>query len=453
MFVDLFIVLLVLLSIVLLFYFQHVVRVMLIPKKIALATQLFETDEDKAGEILTKVLSIDKTNISANWIMSKINFHKKRYILSLMFLNEILSNSNFTCEISEKEVRETIARIYLFLGNFGKAMEQFNTMSRKWTLPSNLIKVAVMMQIDAGVISDAVKLIREGEKLYPLDGEFSYLLGLIAFNKADYSIAEKHFAEAEEKKFYSDNMNYMQARIYFLNKKYEDSLEKLKKIPPDLLYYKEAEILKGKILFYLKNYLSSDEVFEKITHQVKRDSDLYSDLMCSHAAVLEVLGNVEKAIDMWKMVAPESVFYEESQLKMELYKNVIKDKETRKLLICNPDMFLLVTKALLPMLDYTLKKVIYQDDKNLFLLCTNKRETRLFIEYMVVVSRSLFPLTIDDVTQILTKCKMNNVSKIELIATSFLDDTLVYMSDNGIFVNRFDLYKKFNVFKNFPEFS
>ncbi|HOA08236.1 MAG TPA: hypothetical protein PKM07_10115, partial [Spirochaetota bacterium] len=128
-------------------YLFRIYRIYSIPKRIEKAKGMLAVNDEKALAILNAVLNLDKTNTDANWLVSKYNFDKKHFILALMTLQDMLKYDRYTPEIMEQDVREMLARIYLLLGNVEKAMEQFNTMSRKWAMPSSILKTAIKMQL------------------------------------------------------------------------------------------------------------------------------------------------------------------------------------------------------------------------------------------------------------------------------------------------------------------
>lgn len=427
------------------FYAQYVIRIMLIPKRLEKAKVLLGYDEEKAIAILNWILGIDKGNPEANWLVANHHINKKRFLLALMFLNDILKYNRFTPAVPEKEVREAIAQVYLVLGNVEKALQQFSIMSKKWTLAPELFKRALRLQINSGYFADAKKLVKEAIQKYPQDGEFNYINGLVLMKSRDYNHAETKFLDAERKGFSTPDTDINLAKLYFVEHRYDSALERLKRIPNGYMERYETEIILTETYFFLKDYSSAIKVAEEVLNSVTQASPEIADLLFYAACSYELSGEPVKAIECWKEVDPHSPHYLESKDKIEFYNQVAFEPGVRKFLTQNSDDFYSMTQMLLNYMDYTVKKTAFQDERNIHYLCSNKRDNYIFNVYYVAFSRETVLASIDMINAITSKQYNNKSERLIVIAPFFSEAAITYCNEKGIDIYTIDIFKKYKL--------
>ncbi|MBP8082670.1 MAG: hypothetical protein KAZ87_05650 [Spirochaetes bacterium] len=426
-------------------YLFRVFRIYSIPKRIQKAKDLLSINDDKAAVILNEVLSLDKMNTEANWLLSKYNFDKKHFILALMTLQDMLKYDRYNPEIMEQDVREMLARIYLLLGNVEKAMEQFNTMSRKWAMPSSILKTAIKMQLESGYFAEAKKLCKEGSELYPAEGEFPFTLGVISFRAKDYPSAESRFLEAERKNYYSGEINLYLAKIYFASGQFDRALERVENVYGLEEGETEKELLKAKINLSLGNTLQALSVFEEGEKNLSEEDLYYSEFSFFYAEALEAAGSIENAVKKWSAVKESSPHYKDAQDKLLFYKNIAQDKLFSKILTMPSNMFDSLSQSLLSHLEYNIKSVLFKDDKLVCYNCSSKRDSHMFGEYIVFSTRHTSPVNEAVINNYISRARYHNIDKIVIIAPMFSDDSLAYASSKNIIIYGFDAFFKNNI--------
>jgi len=430
-------------------YLFRIYRIYSIPKRIEKAKGMLAVNDEKALAILNAVLNLDKTNTDANWLVSKYNFDKKHFILALMTLQDMLKYDRYTPEIMEQDVREMLARIYLLLGNVEKAMEQFNTMSRKWAMPSSILKTAIKMQLESGYFAEAKKLCKEGSDLYPADGEFPFTLGVISFRAKDFPSAESRFLEAERKNYYSGEINLYLAKIYFASGQFDRALERVENVHDLEEGETEKELLKAKINLSLGNVLQALSVFEEADNKVKEEDLYFSEFNFYYAEALESAGSIESAVNRWNSVKDSSPHYKDSQDKLFFYKNIGQDKLISKILSMPSNMFDSLSQSLLSHLDYNIKSVLYKDERLVCYNCSSKRDSHMFGEYIVFSTRITSPVNEAVINNYISRARYHNIDKIVIIAPMFSDDCLAYASSKNIIIYGFDAFFKNNIAQKF----
>lgn len=426
-------------------YLFRMMRILSIPGKIKKAKELLNLNDDKAVSILNTVISLDKTNTEANWLISKYNLDKKHFILSLMTLQDMLKYGSFSAEITEQDVREMLARIYLLLGNVEKAMEQFNTMSRKWAMPSSLLKTAIKMQLETGYFAEAKKLCSEGIDLYPVDGEFPFILGTILFRAKDYPSAESRFMEAERKNYYADEINTYLAKIYYILNQFERALDRVDNIREYTDLPSEIFLLKSKIHISLGNYLQAISIMEEAEKSICEDDLFYSEFQYFFAEALESSGNTDLAVKKWENVKETSPHFQDSRDKMKFYQDTAKDKTLRKVLSTPQEVFDSINQNFLSYMDYSVKKIIFQDAKTICYSCSSKRDSHMFSEYIVFSIRETTPINESMINSIISRARLQNIDKIVLIAPLFSDEALALAASKNIVIYGFDAFLKNNI--------
>jgi len=342
-----------------------------------------------------------------------------------------------------------LARIYLLLGNVEKAMEQFNTMSRKWAMPSSILKTAIKMQLDSGYFAEAKKLCKEGSELYPSDGEFPFTLGVISFRAKDYPAAENRFLEAERKNYYAGEINLYLAKIYFASGQFERALERIENVHDLEEGETEKELLKAKINLALGNTLQALSVLEETEKNIKEDDLYFSEFNYFYAEALEAAGSVESAVQKWSAVKDSSPHYNEAQDKLLFYKNIAKDKLFPKILTMPSNMFDSLSQSLLSYLEYNVKSVLFKDDKLVCYNCSSKRDSHMFGEYIVFSTRLTSPVNEAAINNYISRARYHNIDKVVIIAPMFSDDCLAYASSKNIIIYGFDAFFKNNIAQKF----
>jgi len=430
-------------------YLFRIYRIYSIPKRIEKAKGMLAVNDEKALAILNAVLNLDKTNTDANWLVSKYNFDKKHFILALMTLQDMLKYDRYTPEIMEQDVREMLARIYLLLGNVEKAMEQFNTMSRKWAMPSSILKTAIKMQLESGYFAEAKKLCKEGSDLYPADGEFPFTLGVISFRAKDFPSAESRFLEAERKNYYSGEINLYLAKIYFASGQFDRALERVENVHDLEEGETEKELLKAKINLSLGNVLQALSVFEEADKKVKEEDLYFSEFSFYYAEALESAGSIESAVNRWNSVKDSSPHYNDARDKLFFYKNIGQDKLISKILSMPSNMFDSLSQSLLSHLDYNVKSVLFKDDRLVCYNCSSKRDSHMFGEYIVFSTRITSPVNEAAINNYISRARYHNIDKVVIIAPMFSDDCLAYASSKNIIIYGFDAFFKNNIAQKF----
>ena len=96
-------------------------------------------------------------------------------------------------------------------------------------------------------------------------------------------------------------------------------------------------------------------------------------------------------------------------------------------------------------MDYSVKKIIFQDAKTICYSCSSKRDSHMFSEYIVFSIRETTPINESMINSIISRARLQNIDKIVLIAPLFSDEALALAASKNIVIYGFDAFLKNNI--------
>jgi tetratricopeptide (TPR) repeat protein len=436
-----------LLAVVMGLYLWHLVRFMRIPKKVERAANLLKSDEKGAIDLLNHILSIDPGNPDANWIMAQYHLAKKWFILALVYLFEIIKHRRFTLTVTEQSVRETIADTFIETGEYEKAVRQFHELKRNGPLSQVTYKKLIDLSMKIGDLYEARKSAQEAVINHPHDGEFNYLSAVIAYEQKNYTISEHELDEAERKGFRTPECLLLLGKICFITQEYEKAIATFTKLPREYLNSDEIEQFMGQSYFYLNNYTGAIEVLEKTaTHLDTEDPHLPETLYLLGCAY-ELTGELDKATSAWDRIdSSMAAYYEAAQEKVRFYTTVVQSPFERSLVAESSSQFLTHCETLMTAMDFVVKRKVYQDERTIELICTSKKDSYVFYQYYVAISRQTSPAGIPLLKEKLFRKTANRARSLIVIAPWFTDEAEKFAHDQEMSIFTMDVFRKYRVF-------
>lgn len=401
-------------------YLKYVLQTRLLPSGVRQARRLMASDREKAMKMLMSVLSVDRSNTEANWLMAAYYRSTDQYVLAQMYLHEILSYGRFTRDVSPQAVREELADLLYRMGEFGKAMAQYSLLEREDSISPVALKRAVRMKMQTGSFSEARRFVQSGLKMYPEDGEFFFLDGMVDLGTGRFILAESAFVSAGAAGYRSPELDMNLGKAYFINGKFEPALRALQNVPEGILRSSELENLLGQCFFHLKNFSAAIMTLEKYlpapeSWTQKEDLDTAFILGCAY----ELSGGLSRGMEIWRSITARFPYYSNAAQKLDFYGRVAVSEEMRNLLFTPSDAFRAKVSNLLFKMGYQIKEKLYEDEKVLDLLCSYTRDVNPFNCYMVDVRRQTSPVTVSLLAKMMAALPMNRARYLVMIAPQF----------------------------------
>jgi tetratricopeptide (TPR) repeat protein len=429
-------------------YLRYVFMIYNIPKRIEEARQIFETDEKKAVSICNSILSLDKGNPVANWIMAKFHTKYKRYILALMFLNEIIQYARYTPDISEQDVRETVSQLYLYLGNVEKALAQFNILQGRYHIQTSLIKRMVDLLIEMGNGLEAKRLVEKAMESQPGDGELDYIYATILFKQNDHTKALTKLQSAIRKNFRNAEVYQLMGRIQFLGSKYSDAIESLTSALDNIPEpEKEIEIINLLVQCYynIYNYKSAIELAADKLNTYPQNNPNTTAIRYFTGCCYEKHGDIDTAISYWSGIPASQHYHEEAKRKIEFYSKIAQ-KPHERIFITQPlDSFMHTSEKLADILGYSIKETVHVTDEIIEYVCSAKDSTALFHQFYFVVSRRTQPVTMTDLKDMSIRKNVNKCKFVVLTALYYKEDARSFAQKKGIQIFDYSVLEKFKL--------
>lgn len=435
-------------AVVFLVYIRYLILFIRIPRRIDAAREMMETNEQKAVEMLNAVLSIDRGNPEANWIIAHYHLRKKWYVLALMYLHDIIRYGRYTEKITELSVRELLADTYEHTGSPDKALQQFVEIKRKHPLTAGQYKKIVRLQNEMGETTDAKKTIHEAMSVYQMDGEFYFLAAQIEFAQKEFGAAEHHIACAEEKGHHTAETDLLMGKICFILQNFEGAIQRFQKLPADYLASEEIEGLLGQAFYRMKDYTHAEETLSQIIRNMDAGDPHRSEALFFLGCAREMKGTYADAIETWKQIPdfPKDIS-DAAKEKITFYADIASGESERMFISEGFSGFSVACETLITQMDYVIKRRVFQDERNMELLCTFKKDNYLFNLHYFCFTRQTAPVTGFYLKEKNFKRIAEKARYLTVVAPWFTKEGEEYAKANDINVFTLDIFRKNGLMK------
>ncbi|MBN1899603.1 MAG: tetratricopeptide repeat protein [Spirochaetes bacterium] len=441
---NFFLITLLIIAILFILYIRYFLVILLTPKRLTLAQKMLDHHPEKAIQILSRILATDRGNPHANWIMAHLYLKKKQYVLAEMYLHDILHYSSSFREITEQEIRETLAHIYYKMGDMQKALAQYYLLRKHNTLSVKGMKNAIRILVENNDLISAKKLLLQAIEAFEDDGELYYLYGLLEFRKGDFKAAETQLRLAS-KMYVSPEVDFLLGKTYFITKKFSQALEHLQKLPEEYLRSSEVEGLVGQSFYYLKNYSSAIRTLEELTNRLKqknKKNSFLADVMYILGCAYEASGNIKKAMKLWTIIQVNFPFNQMAKEKIYFYTRVVTKKKLQEFILSPFGNFIKISEKLIDVMDYSLKEQIYEDEKNLDYLCIYRKDLHPFFHYLVHITRQTAIIDVEYINKKLLLLSRFRAKYLIIVAPYLSDTGIQYAQKNSIFLYDYQIFLK-----------
>ncbi|MDD5067167.1 MAG: tetratricopeptide repeat protein [bacterium] len=430
-------------ALILLFYIRYLLFLFSIPQKLRTAVRLLEQDnEPEAIKILSFIVSFDRTNTQANWILANLYIKKTQYILAQMYLYDILYSNKFTKDITEVQVRETLAYLYQKTGEFNKAVIQFMLLKKHNSLSLPAVKNAIKTAIQEKSYKEAGLLLKQVKSLDTDDGEIYYLDALIDFNHSAFPAAERKMKLAMERGFRTPNSDFLLGKLYFFTRQYDQALKYFQSVEDEYLNRSELESFMGQCFYYLKDYDSTINALETFLKNIKKkESKFIANIEYILGSAYEAQGNLDTAIEIWKRISDYAPFFQPVKEKLFFYERIAKDSSIRSIISMPLDQFIKKCEHLLEKMAYIIKLKIMEEDKNLEYICISQKNTELFNLFLVHITRKSQSIDLEELNSFIIRSKRNKARYVVVIAPYFEENALIMAKQKGLTVYKYDIFK------------
>ena len=396
---------------------------------------------DRAIRYFSTVLSLDRTNVRANWALANIYFKSKQYVLSRMYLSDISRHGRYTDAATEEAVHEMLADIFALLGDFGKATAEYLILRKRSRLPASVLKKAIRMDLQCGRMKEAAQFLSEGLKNFPDDGEFHYLSALDSFLMGDMPSAESKIITALRLGHLTDELELLSAKIAFIRQNFQEALEHLQRLPPQFLDSAEVENMMGQCFFFLKDYRPAIGVLEKLIPGLEKNAkkmlpDAMFFLGCSH----EANGDLATATRIWQDILERFPYYQKAGQKLHFYSHVALSPKLQRLIVCGQAEFHNSCLELLDRLGYSVKQHYQSSDKSIDFVCTNRKDLHPYHTSLISVNRQTSAVSNDVIAQLMRQGNHLRVRYLVMIAPWFMPDTLAFCQRNLVTARDFGIF-------------
>ncbi len=436
-----------LISILFILTIRYMILSKLINHRVYQAERIVDRNREKAIKILTSVLSMEKDNTPANWLMAKIYYKSHHLILTRMYLNDILHYGRFTKEISETAVRELLADTYRHMGEYNKALVEYFILKKQNKLSIQAFKNALRLNIENSRYADARKFMMHAlSTLKETDGEADYLMAIIDFHHVDFLSAESRLKSSLGKGYEKSDIYQLWGRICFIRAQYDDAISFFQKLPVEQQETLEITDLLGQSLYFIKDYQASIKTLERLIPvlRTKRDRTLAEPAYILGCAY-ELSGDLSKALQIWQEIEKAIPYYQNAVHKLYFYNTIMTDKNIQNLIIAPTNIYMEQSLLLLEKMEMVIKQKLFESDRTIEIACLNQKDFHPNYTNIIVITRET-----NAITEVFLQDKMNLANNqrgryLTVIAPLFNEESLRFAEKNLITVHTFDIFHKYGI--------
>ncbi len=442
-----YIIIVVLAILLLIFFIRYTYIIFFIPGKIKKAKELFlRKKERKALKLLSEVLSINRGNPEANWLMAEYYLKKRQYHIAKLYLTDIILFGRYNIEVPETKVRETLAYIYRKTGELSKALSQYFILLEKNIISMTELKNAIRICLNHNFFEEAREFIEKGKKLQPEDGEINYLKALLFFQKGDILKSEKELKIALKKGYKESEVYLLAGKINFIKGEYQKAINYFQKLPPEYFNISEIESLAGQSFYYLRNYEDAIRLLEKF---IKEKGAVRTGYLAGIEYMLgcayEKLGKIEKAIQIWENIKNYAPYFQPAGEKLKFYTEILRELKLQKLVVEPLSDFIDKVYKLLDKLNFVIREKINEKETLLEYLAYSTFQIQLVNSYYIMIVRETTPISIHHIRQALFLMRKYRAKNCVVIAPAYKPEAEGFARRNQIIFHDFTIFKKHKI--------
>jgi tetratricopeptide (TPR) repeat protein len=429
--IDIYMVSAVVLTVLIVVYVRLLALRLIVPARIRRARRYLSSHPAKAVRLLDSVLKLQRDHLEANWLLSDLYLKDRRFIMAQICLHDILKGGRFSRDISEREVRERLARCYQYCSEYRKALTQYHIMLHKeiFTLPG--LTNAIRLNLEQSRFKEADELLREALSRFPDGGELHSLQAQLHYDRKQYKLAEQSLQSAEHYGYDAPDLHYLYGRLYFLHQQYDLALDRFQRLPAEYVKVHDIETFMGQCFYHLEDYrsaiLSLEDLLSKSLHTRRFTAELMYMLGCAY----EINDDTSRAIAIWRQTEKEFPYFKDVRKKLQFYEQ-IKTKEKIKLFLSLPfHDYVNAVSQLLQSLDYDIKDHLAENGKMLEYLCTSRKNMLFNLTYFIC-SRKTLPVSDQDLNRFRLWLSNYHAKTLIVLAPYFTDLALRFAERNRI---------------------
>lgn len=301
-----------------------VLKAILAPKKTEEVKRLIEEGEyAQAIKIGKSLIDRDNENILAHFYLGKAYMCVKKYQLAMEQFEFLVSKSAFHGSTREIDFRESMAELYLALGQPEEALKEYlllETLEPKnptiWVAAGNIF-------IERGKTDQALKQFNKAIELNGRNAAAREGLAKLLISMKQYIDAKKEISLAikyEPNKF--SNYYYL-GKIHREQQNYADAVNAFEKATRDPAFKQKAFLERGICYSATKQYDKAIFEFQRSLSNSKQSDDndtLYTRYFM--AQTYENMRNLDKAIEQWEEISKVKKKFKDVPAKLTEYQDL-----------------------------------------------------------------------------------------------------------------------------------
>ena len=325
-----------------------VLKAILSPQKAEEIKRLIEEGEyEQAIKIGKSLVERDNQNVLAHFYLGKAYICAKKYQLAMEQFEILISKSAFHGSAKEIEFRESMAELYLALGQPEEALKEYLLLETLDAKNSKIWCTAGNLFFERGKLDQALKHFNKAIELNGRSSDAHEGLAKLLIAMKQYNDAKKEISYAikyEPNKF--SNYYYL-GKIHREQQNYADAINAFEKATRDPAFKQKAFLERG--ICYCTTKQNDKAIFEfqrSLSNSKKVDDNdtLYTRYFMAQA--YENMRNLDKAIEQWEEISKVKRKFKDVPAKLTEYQDLRANDHMKDYLTSNNAEFIEICKRI-----------------------------------------------------------------------------------------------------------
>lgn len=316
----------------------YIISKLQLPAKIKKAEEYLENDEQqKASDIVKKILLKQKDFVPARYLRAMIYIKQKQYLLAISELNSIITIQGFAEHINEIDLHYHLAELYNKTQQWPKEIEEYKnilTFNPDDLIANYRIGHVFYKQLKYQECIDHL------EKAYLKDStliDCLVPLGISYFNLGDYVKSEEYLLKSLDTNADNLETHFYMGHIYKFKKDHETALKMFKSAKRDKSLYMKSIEQMGEIYFENEMYEEAISILEEGLGSLANRGEEAMAYRYLLAQCYERSNKIIEAVYHWQKIFEQNSNYKNTKSKLDDYKEIMENENQKVLFTSSLD--------------------------------------------------------------------------------------------------------------------
>lgn len=305
-----------------------------------------------AKKILKKIVEKTPGNPEVHYVLARCYLLENNKEMALGEFREVNTIGLFSETFPEIDFRQTYANLLYALNHNDEALRQYIVLTRISPRNPEFFYRAAKLFEERKNINKAIELYNKTINIDATYEEAFIRLGIIYYNIKRKGEAEKVFAKAYSLNQFNSTVSFWLGILAIDKDDYKKAITLLEPALRNPDYKIQALVERGKCFYKMGNYYGAQPELERAVRLAKGGNiELYLDAMYYLGANYDKNKEIDKAIEIWKMIYDLNPNYLDIAVKLQQCNQLRSDDRIKDYITASKSSFIALCKRLVDQLD------------------------------------------------------------------------------------------------------